>query len=1326
MSDLERKFHEQWLGMVQPVDGLVVSVPVLVDAQVMARKPPAFQAEVMATTTEHNKQRCIDDLGVFLDVALGITPDLYDEGNQLPDDLSLYVPEGQQLLKPTLALRKLDVYDDEPSPDDTPAIAAGKAYEMLVWRVADGLDVDKPETVTGPWEYPASAKFDRLLRACRVPLGLLVNGTSIRLMYAPHGESTGTITFRLDDMASVGGRPILDAFASLLSAESFFSVAEERSLPAIVQQSRLRQSDVTNKLAGQVFEALHILLEGFESASERDGIGSISEALRRNDDHLYGGLLTTLLRLVFLLYAEDQGLMPMGHPLYTNDLSVLGLFDQLQEDAGRYPDAMGHRFGAWPRLLALFRAVYLGASWGEGDHALHMPPRRGVLFNPHEYAFLEGWPAGGSAPIQLAEHRAAVQVPSIDDGTVYGVLKRLLLLDGQRLSYRALDVEQIGSVYEALMGYHVLRLVSPAVCIGKARVWVEARSVLEVGGAQREKWLKEQTNIAKGNISKVAKELKAAKTEEDALAALEPLRLKGVDVRRLGRLVLQPGKERRRTSSHYTPRSLTEPIVRKTLEPLLRCMGDAPSSRRLLNLKVCDPAMGSGAFLVECCRFLADQVVAAWTREALRDDDLGREAQRWLHWEQGDPVLAARRLVAQRCLYGVDKNAYAVNLAKLSLWMVTLAKELPFTFVDHALRHGDSLVGLSLQQIKSFHWEVSKQVDWTADIITAGLERAMERRSEILKLAADTTGSMSREKEVLLAEAELELDRAKLIGDLVVGAFFAHDKAKDRKAERDRRLALVEDWLKTDGPPPDRLLEMREEMLEQQPVFHWPLEFPEVFWEDRPDPLADDEVNHAAMMDAFVGNPPFLGGKSVSTHFGAIYRDWILLRPNTHGNGDLSAHFFRAAFEMLGKHGTMGLVSTNTIAQGDTRISGLQPIVSGGGTIFSATASMPWPGTAAVAVSLVFVGIGLDNALGTATLEGRPAKFINSALEGRPERDDPIALAANGDRAFLGCKLGGQGFLVDEEFLSTVPEKSAHLVRPYLGGEEVNSSPTQAPSRFVVDFAQMSLEEASTHPLLLSVVEAQVKPYRDQVSRASWRNRWWQFAEVCPKLRESVRELPRCLVTARVTKHMMFSWQPTSRCLNEKLYVFPFTSDGYLAVLQSRIHETWAWVLSSTMKNDLNYSASDCFTTFPFPGNLETLDDIGKRLDEMRGELCIKREQGLTEVYNQLKDADCTDADIVALRELHVENDRAVLAAYGWEDIEVPPYTTPTDADEEKALQDFKDEVIDRLFALNAERHQEERRLGLVDEKGKPVKKKKAAKKKAAKKKQDDLFGEGA
>jgi type II restriction/modification system DNA methylase subunit YeeA len=162
-----------------------------------------------------------------------------------------------------------------------------------------------------------------------------------------------------------------------------------------------------------------------------------------------------------------------------------------------------------------------------------------------------------------------------------------------------------------------------------------------------------------------------------------------------GSLYLQPGEERRKSGSHYTPRSLTGPIVRTTLRPVLEALGERPTPAQILDLKLCDPAMGSGAFLVEAARQLGEHLRRAWDVHKGHPGDSPRRG----------PDLHARRLVAQRCLYGVDKNPFAVDLAKLSLWLVTLAKDHPFTFLDHALKHGDSLVGLNKGQIAEFRWD---------------------------------------------------------------------------------------------------------------------------------------------------------------------------------------------------------------------------------------------------------------------------------------------------------------------------------------------------------------------------------------------------------------------------------------------------------------------------------------------------------------------------------------------------------------------------------------------------------------------------------------------
>jgi hypothetical protein len=406
---------------------------------------------------------------------------------------------------------------------------------------------------------------------------------------------------------------------------------------------------------------------------------------------------------------------------------VQGLYDALVSDAGTHPESMHHRFGAYGRLLALFRAMFLGVEHGD----LRLPPRRGKLFDPSSYPFLEGGMPLSTAAIVSPDARAQVRPPSLDDGTVHALLHRLIVFEGQRLSYRALDVEQIGSIYESLMGYHVLRVQSPAVRLGSHRVWAETAWLRAQRANDRSKWLKEVCGLNKAQISKV--EAALAEQREDlalaeALNELSPGKKHDKARHRVpaGRLVLQPGEERRRSGSHYTPRSLTERIVRRTLEPLLKCLGEAPSEAQLLSLKICDPAMGSGAFLVEVTRQLADQLVTAWTRD-------GRVAA--IAEQFGDAHLHARRLVAQQCVYGVDKNPAAVELAKLSLWLITLSHELPFTFVDHALRHGDSLVGLNLEQITSFHWKPQKQVPLFKQVLQESLNEALEYRPRLLELA---------------------------------------------------------------------------------------------------------------------------------------------------------------------------------------------------------------------------------------------------------------------------------------------------------------------------------------------------------------------------------------------------------------------------------------------------------------------------------------------------------------------------------------------------------------------------------------------------------------
>jgi hypothetical protein len=660
----------------------------------------------------------------------------------------------------------------------------------------------------------------------------------------------------------------------------------------------------------------------------------------------------------------------------------------------------------------------------------------------------------------------------------------------------------------------------------------------------------------------------------------------------------------------------------------------------------------------------------------------------------------------------VDKNPVAVELTKLSLWLVTMDKRRPFTFMDGSLRHGDSLVGLSLDQLRAFHWQPSRQLELDAQIIGQELDEAIALRHRLIELALSENGVNPdpREKNLLWRDFEDAIGRLRLLGDVCLGAFFAAESDRAREQERVRRLELVRRWFgerdlaRAEGMERN-LRALQAELRQTQVPFHWMIEFPDVFWDKRADPLDRANENSAAYIDSFVGNPPFMGVAFITEQLGEGYVAWLqTLHPGTIGKFDLSAQFFRRTASLLGDHGTIGLISTNTIGQGDTRATGLQQLTKSGFDIYDATPDMPWPtGEAAVTVSIVHLARGrVCNGLAP-QFTGVPCAHINSSLRIGLERDDPSKLATNESAAFVGSYVLGMGFTLTPEErakLITKDRRNAARTFPYLGGEEVNTSPTQDFHRYVINFGDMPLDEANAWPDLLAIVREKVKPEREKCKRDAYRTRWWRFAEPQNRMREAIAPLERCLVTARVTKHLCFSFQPVDRVFSEGVNVIPIEHYSAFATLQSRVHEPWARRPQvSSMKMDIRYSASDCFETFPFPNTdpraqIPALEQAGKALYEARAKHMLDTDQGLTKTYNALKDPSNHDRAIEHLRKLHEAMDRAVLDAYGWQDLTVPPFC-PKDTTEQAQLKRFEAEVIDRLYALNAERAAEEERLGI-------------------------------
>ena len=407
-------------------------------------------------------------------------------------------------------------------------------------------------------------------------------------------------------------------------------------------------------------------------------------------------------------------------------------------------------------------------------------------------------------------------------------------------------------------------------------------------------------------------------------------------------------------------------------------------------------------------------------------------------------------------------------------------------------------------------------------------------------------------------------------------------------------------------------------------------------------------------------------------------------------------------------------------------------------------------------------------------LDGQPVEKITAFLFPKGGNENPKTLLANADKSFQGSIVLGMGFTFDDSSTeaSSIEEmerlieqnpKNQERIFPYIGGSEVNSSPTHAHHRYVINFGEMSEAEARQWPDLMAIVEEKVKPARMKQNREIRARYWWRFGETTPALFRAIATCDRVLVIPRTSKTFAFTFLPVGYVYSENLIIFAFSEpERALSIIHSRAHEIWVRFFSSTLEDRQGYRPSDCFETFPFPANWQTsptLEAIGSTYYTYRADLMIHNDEGLTDTYNRFHDPAETDPDIYHLRDLHSQMDSAVLTAYGWSDIaggersrtpcgfaldyldiepeDLPPevqaridsgdlfFATAAEATSFDNLirssaskrtkklpwryrwpESIHDEVLARLLDLNQERYEEEVKAGLHSKKKKSTKKK--------------------
>lgn len=1342
------RHHAEWLSLVE-TSGPFLSMPVLLRAfpqGLDARESDRAGRlrEVYEEWLDRKDEPAVHRTWVHhvLSDLLEYPSNFLAEGQAIPPGLESMQPQFGETLRPDWVLKHRE--------------ANGRA-QLLISLYPPSQKLDAP--MTGKvWKATPGTRMMELLHASNVPLGLLTNGEQWMIVYAPRGETTGFASWYADLWMQ---EPItLRAFQSLLHLRRFLGVAAAETLPALFASSSKDQQEVTDQLGYQVRRAVEMLVQAFDRIDAESGRQLLAGMPEKE---LYNSALTVMMRLVFLFSAEERKLLLLGDPLYDQHYAVSTLSELLRERADQHgEEVLERRHDAWCRLLATFRAVFAGVQ----HEGMRLPAYGGTLFDPDQYPFLEGRAKGTNWT-----NTAAKPLP-INNRVVLHLLEALQILrvkvpgggpaEARRLSFRALDIEQIGHVYEGLLDHTAMHAPEPILGLAGAKdkepeiPLSKLEELARKGIEDLVEYLHEETGKSENGLRRLLGESSEIDDHTLLIACGQDARMFQrarpfaalLREDSFGQFVVIPegsvyvtrGSDRRSTGTHYTPRSLTEPIVQYTLEPLVY-VGPAEgkpkeewqlkSPKELLDLKVCDMAMGSGAFLVQACRYLAERLVEAWekvekgqagTFVTTPDGELstGSVGERLIPADAAERIAIARRTVADRCLYGVDINPMAVEMAKLSLWLITLQRDRPFTFLDHSLKCGDSLLGVSsVQQIENFSLRPG---EWQVTFATANLFRYVDEASAKRRALEDLPSNdhtQIENKNRLHAEAEAATAKVKAVADCLI-AFELHgldgDAYEDERTDEAEKVQLLikrdaDASLKSQTPSIDQLSAHAREQLRGRRTFHWPVQFPEVI--------------ARGGFDCFVGNPPFMGGQKITGTLGTDYRNYLVERMagGQRGSADFCVYFFLRAYDLLRPNsGTLGLVATNTIAQGDSREVGLDQIVSTrSGVVIRAVPTCPWPGNAALEVSHVWIRRG--NWSGERFINGSSVQGITSylaplaAVSGKPFR-----LNANSNKSFIGSYVLGMGFVLTPEEAQVLLKKdprNKEVVIPYINGEDLNSRPDQSPSRWIINFFNWPLDRTATgnwadadeaqrktwlktgivpqdYPArvagdfkdCLAIVREKVKPQREAQNDERGQKLWWQYLRHRPELYETVRDLNRVLAKALTSKHHAFAFLPRGLVYDQTGPIFAFDSSDWFAVLQSDIHALWALDYGASLETRPRYTPSDCFETFPFPPMTEELSVLGEKYHEQRGEMMLRRQEGLTKIYNRFSNPNEHAEDVEGLRRLHTQINQAAFRAYGWDNMDLNQGFRETKAGLRYTISAVAWQCIrDRLLELNHRLH---------------------------------------
>ncbi|TFD91230.1 Eco57I restriction-modification methylase domain-containing protein [Cryobacterium serini] len=1217
------------------------------------------------------------------------------------------------------------------SPDGDVTVRPWAALDIGNGLVALVVVVDPTEDLrrfgTDGWAADSIDRTAALLRETGVTVGLVTDGRWWGIVSSVSGVTTASGVF--DALIWREERDSRDAFLALAGLVSLAGGAPEKRLPKLFEASVASAEAITEALGDQVRRAVELVLQAMSESHLRALANGEDSPLPADAKQVYEASVSVLMRVIFLLFAEERGLLPQ-HQMYRDSYAIAGVRTDLERQAQNdSEEALDHTWETWHRLLATSTAIFSGATFED----TRMPAYGGSMFDPTRFPWLRSTNAQGLLTVRVSDRVMLKVLQAVQIAHVGG--------EARQLSFRDLDVEQIGYVYEGLLGYSAEYATDVVVGLNGKSGYEPEMALTELtevadgasSGADFAKKLiayldKAQPSAKPATARQIAK---AFEVDDETAAADARIRLGYVllghteivdklaplyalirnDLRDFpyvvpeGGLVMTESPQRANTGTHYTPRSLAEEVVLQTLEPLVYSPGPLNtenqnewvlrSSTEILNLKVADIAAGSGAFLVAAARYLAGRLIEARSKEGLTAGE-NEDVKRW-----------AIREVVGRCLYGADINGMAVEMCKLSLWLISMDPGKPFSFVDDRVFHGNSLLGVtSERQLRAQHIDPGRshlrpsrllQIDVDSD-----LEKAAKLRRELASGQVDDADRMrsTRAKRKLLAESRDVTAKLRDVADGIIAAGLL-EGGKPGKA-LDARYDDLADALfaaySPNGVDGDRnhldailVAGLTPTVVTGEALWkplHWVIEAPDVM------------VSHGGF-DAIIGNPPFVGSRFLSGLFGKNLREWLtnVVATRVQGLGDYFAYFVRRSSVLLnGTSGSLGLLCKDSIMAKENRKVALTPLLDSGMRVIATVGPREWPTFSAHLRYVIFwatwSAVTVRASWNGEKVEGIGANLTPVSDSAWSPMHERRALPENKGKAFVGTYPNGIGFRLnaaEADAMIRVAPANADVIRPYTAASDLYLARPPRAAEFIIKFGSRTLEEASGFREPFARVDALVKPDRMTKNQSRLRDFWWQFKANADQLYQAISGLNHCLAIPQDGKTLMPVRLSCAEdiVIDTKITAIALGSYAEFALLSSAPHRLWAATDSHGLIGSLKYLPR-AFETFPAPTVLlDGLHPAGRALESAQTNAMNILGCDLRDAYTLLLGSERMPKHEVLrlLWEAHEDVDRLVLKSYGWDDISAEAQVVALSGVKQLLFsEDSNRLVLERLLKENSDR----------------------------------------